>query len=341
MALLFMDGFDHQTSKGWVPAITSFVAGRNGGNAMQPGQSISWSATRRLGFSPTSHVFVGVAVLANANDFGSPTSSSLMLLGDGGATNHLTINYSPTGAIQLRRGEGNGTVIATSVQTALDSVWHYLEVEATIADAGGIAKVRLNGIEVINYTGDTRNGGTATTIDAIGHARGSGASQISIDDMYVCSDSGPAPYNTFLGDVTIPFRLANGNGSLSQWVGSDGNSADNYLLVDEAGAPNTTDYVASDVIGNRDLVAVQDMSSLTGSVLAAQTVVYAAKSDAGAASLKTLQRSSTGTVVADAVAQPMSTTYAAYGGDIRVLDPDNTSWTHTKINNLEVGVETA
>ena len=341
MALVFMDGFDHQSSKGWAPAVSSFVAGRNGGSAMQAPASISFSPTRRVGFTPVSHAFVGAAALASSGDFGSSSSSSLMLLGDGGSTTHLTVNYSATGALQLRRGEGSGTVLATSTQRVLDSVWHYLEIEATIADAGGIAKVRLNGVEVINFTGDTRNGGTSTNIDGLGCGRGTGAgASISLDDVYVCDDSGSAPYNTYLGDVTIPFRLANGNGVLSQWVGSDGNSTDNYLLVDET-APNTTDYVASDVPGDRDLVTVQDMTSTTGSVLAAQTVVYGAKSDAGAANVKMIQRASTGTVVADAVGQPLSTTYATYGGEIRVLDPDSTAWTHAKINSLEVGVEVA
>jgi hypothetical protein len=335
-----MDGFDHQSSKGWTPAVTSFISGRNGGSAMQPPATISFSPSRRIGFSPASHVFIGAAVMANSADFGSQSSSSLMVLGDNGSTTHLTVNYSATGVIQLRRGEGSGAIIATSAERVQDSVWHYLEIEATIADAGGVAKVRLNGVEVINFTGDTRNGGTATTIDGLGCGRSSGGSLIGLDDLYVCDDTGAAPYNTFLGDVTIPFRLADGNGALSQWVGSDGNSTDNYLLVDET-VPNTSDYVASDVTGNRDLVTVQNMTSTTGTVLAAQTVIYGAKSDAGAANVKMLQRASTGTVFADATGQPLSTTYAAYGGEIRVLDPDGTAWTHTKINNLEVGVEVA
>lgn len=257
---------------------------------------------------------------------------------DGGATRHLSVNFAAGGQIQLRRGVSSGTVIATSTYAPVVGAWVYYEMQATIADSGGTCVLKADGVEIINYSGDTRNAGTSTDIDAVVIAGSSGGTE-AFDDLYVLNTAGSAPYNTYLGDVKIETLVPNGNGATSQWVGSDGNSTDNYLLVDDPTA-NTSDYTSSPTVGERDLYTMSDLVTTSGTVLAVQPLAYVQKSDANSASVKALLRSSGGTVVASP-ARVLSTSWTMVAGDLRTTDPDGAGWTIASVNGLQSGVETA
>ena len=60
-----------------------------------------------------------------------------------------------------------------------------------------------------------------------------------------------------------------------------------YTLVDDA-APNTTDYVSSATVGQRDTYGMQDLTAATGTIYGVQLNLAALKSDAGARSIKPL-----------------------------------------------------
>ena len=88
--------------------------------------------------------------------------------------------------------------------------------------------------------------------------------QMRFDDVYLVDTS--APNGDFLGDVRVAYLAPNGNGASSQFVGSDLNSVDNYLLVDEVPANDDTDYVQSDVLNNIDTYALADLPANAGVV---------------------------------------------------------------------------
>jgi hypothetical protein len=258
---------------------------------------------------------------------------AVTVFGDTGATAHLSVNFDAAGRIQLRRGTSSGTIIATTAGTPLAAgSWHYVELKCTINDTTGTAIVHLDEVEVINFTGDTKNAGTNSTIDAISLP---GAVNGIVDDFYVYDATGSAQ-NDFAGDVTIRPLRPNGNGAASAWLGSDGNSTDNYLLVDEQPF-NTTDYVASSTATDRDLYDLEDLIG-SPAVISVQVLAYAAKSDAGTRSIKTAQRSSGGTVVTSS-SVALSTTFTTLAGPIRTTDPDGSAWTASLVNTLQAGVE--
>ena len=118
--------------------------------------------------------------------------------------------------------------------------WYYLEISVTIDDAIGEVHVRLNGstTDEVSYTGDTKNAGTATDIDAVRFAFSG-----RIADVYVLNSLG-SMNNNFLGDVAVRTLIPDGNGTSSQLTGSDGNTTDNYLLVDEHNY-SSADYVGT------------------------------------------------------------------------------------------------
>lgn len=336
MALLGHDGYGFWPvlMSGQVLSAGTPVAatGRDGvGGAAATGTNDTPRVKRTI--TPTARLFGGVAQKVHSGTFGSGTTAAIMFHGDTGATDHITLNWDAAGRIQVRRGTGSGAIIATSTHTpVISGSWVHIGWEVTIADAGGIVNVWLNGVQVITFTGDTKNAGTSTNIDAISVPAGL---NVFSDDLY-WNDNLGGVQNTFLGDLSVKEVRGNGNGASSQWVGSDGNSTDNYLLTDEVPL-NTTDYVASSTAADRDLYAVADLT-ITGSVLAVQVHAYAQKTDAGARSLKTLQRSSGGTVVASS-ALPLTTTYGVLSGTLRTTDPDGAAWTVATVNSCQYGIE--
>lgn len=336
MALLLMDGFE--TAPVLKPGTVSStgtntaVTGRDGVGKGCIG-AFSGDLNVSVPGAPSALV-VGFGVSFKINSFGTPSYAWPTLIATDG-TSHLSVNPATNGQLQLRRGAAGGTILATSTQSVLTDTWYFIEMQATIADTGGICVVRVNGQEWINYTGDTRSGGTSTQFGTvrIGHGNGYVA---GLDDLYLLDTTGSAPYNTFLGDVGIKAITPNGNGAASQWVGSDGDSVDNYALVDEQ-PWNSTDYVGSDAAGDRDLYACSDLG-ISGTVHAVQVNAYASMSDTGTRSLRTLVRDAGGTVAASPDLA-LSTSWAAVQGPIRTTDAAGSPWTIASVNSHQYGIE--
>lgn len=268
----------------------------------------------------------------------SPGAGIITFSTDAGATRHLSILYKSDGVIEVRRGTASGTILASaSTGQAHQDTWNYIEVKATIADAGGIVQVRMNGsaTPLINFTGDTRNGGTSTLIDTVGIG---GASQCRWADWYILDTAGSAPNNDFLGDVRVYVLQPTGSGNYSQLVGSDGNSTDNYLLVDEA-PYSTADYVGSATIGQKDSYAMADLPAGVSQVFGVMELAIVAKSDAGAAGMKQLLRVSGTDYTTAALALSTS-----YGEMVNLRDTNpftGVAWTPGGVNGIEAGVEVA
>lgn len=256
---------------------------------------------------------------------------------DGGTINHLSLNFDSTGRLLLRRGATSGTIIATSTLNFPAALaWHSFQVKVIVHDTTGVCVVKVDGVEWINFTGDTRNGGTSTRPDRIHLGAGNPGNQF-VDDFLV-NDTAGSVNNSWTGEVSIVGLRANGDGGSSQLVGSDGNSVQNYLQVDEYPL-TTTDYNGSPTVGQLDTYAMTNVGK-TGTVLAVREFAYAAKSDAGASSFKHVMRNAGGTMVKGA-AIPLSTSYLCYPGPVWETDPAGAAWTVANVDALELGFEVA
>jgi len=210
--------------------------------------------------------------------------------------------------------------------------FHYIEIKVKIDNTTGTIDCHLDGVSEISGTGlDTQNTGNATA-NQVRLGVGAGATwDCAYDDYYIADGTGG---QTFLGDVRVEALFPNGNGNSSQFVGSDSNSTDNYLLVDETTPNGDTDYVESSTVGNKDTYTYTDLTPGSGTVYAVQPIPYARKSDAGTRSIVSVARLS-GTE-ADSSAETLSTTYQ-YLPDIRETKPGGGSWTVADVNNSEFG----
>lgn len=336
MTLRFIDSFDHYVTadgglKGYTYAATGVTAaiGRNGTAGVRSGNT-NFPCDLVLPGADFNPIIVGFAYRAS-----SLSLASLVQFAHSG-TMHIHIDLTSTGFLQVRRGQ-NGTVLGTGTFQFTAGVYAYVEAKVNIHGSTGSVEVKVNGATDINITGaNTQNGGTAAvnTLRLFYSGTAVGTT-MDIDDLYVCDTAGSVN-NDFLGDVRVEALLPNGNGNSSQLVGSDSNSTDNYLLVDEAAPNGDTDYVESSTVSDKDTYAFGNLTSTSGTVLGVQVLPYARKTDAGTRSIKSVARLS-GTEE-DSADKTLSTSYA-YLKDIRETKPGGGAWSISDVNSAEFGVK--
>ena len=246
-------------------------------------------------------------------------------------TVHMVMTIDSNGAIHGRLGAGNG---ANQVQSAngvitLD-IWHHFEVYCSVNDSGGRFRVMIDGVQAFDFTGDTRNGGSDTTVGAVRVGR-------NVNGQWHVSDLRISNSATNLGVTTVWMSLPNGNGNTSGMMGSDGNQTDNYLLVDEATPNGDTDYVFSDTEGVFDLYQLSDLPSGTWDVLAVQSTFNTRTSDGGSKFVRPVFRSGGSNATGASQLVP-----ASYLSRMEVFEQNPvgpTAWTQPNFNSLEVGPE--
>lgn len=249
-----------------------------------------------------------------------------------GATQHVLIQGGSGGEVVIKRGDG--TTLYTSPPNTLQlSTWAYIEVMVTLGDApDGALKVAVNGTTLTDQTGiDTRNGGAGLVFDTV-YIWGV---NYYIDDLYFANGAGTRN-NDLLGDTRIYTLFPNGNGFHSDLLGSDGDSIDNYLQVDEP-TPSTADYNESATVGSIDTYSLDDLPVTTGIIRGIQHTLYAAKSDAGARSAREIIRS--GSVDSSGADLTLGTGYVNFDAIHEVNPSDSSEFTITDINLLETGIE--
>ena len=330
MALLYMDGFDAGdiAGKGWTqpgnlssgtsPA-TRFGTGRWGSSAG------GYLHSRPI--TTSSQVFVGVAMANTYMD--AQLRTYITFLGDTGATQHITMGIGSTGFF-LYRGNQFGTLIGSHSFGVVSGTFYHIETSVTIHSSTGNVVVKLNGNTIINFTGNTKNGGTNNSIDAFGIGSNGGVTSY-FDDLWICNDTGAAPYNTFLGDCRIHTIVPNGVGSSTQLTPSSGA---NYTTVDEL-PYSATDYVYG-TAGQTDLYATSDLPGGTGVIYGVQTNAVVKKTDAGTISARSALKSGASTYYSS------STSIGTTDQVVTRIDQTNpatsNAWSSGEVNSIEIGV---
>lgn len=338
MALLFMDGFGGQDvgykwDLGSSAYVTASASPRVAG-CYYLTSSTGAACVYSKSFTASNRIFLGYGWYT----LGTTDNLPLSFYGDGGTTQHISlIRNSTTGLIEIHRGSAGGTLLATGTHAIANNQWNYFEVSVTISDTIGEVHVRLNGqtTDEVSFTGDTKNGGTATTIDRVVFNFSNGTSN-RLSDVYLLNDTGPAPNNNFLGDVVVRTLSPSGNGTYSQLVGSDADSVNNYLLVDEH-PYSGTDYVGSATVGQKDTYSMTDLPAGVSTVYAMQIAGMMAKSDASLGQARYVVRS--GGTDYGGVTRALTTTYTGYYEIYEQNPATAAQWTPTDINNMESGME--
>jgi len=264
------------------------------------------------------------------------TTGALVMFYDGSGE-QISLDVDPMGRLHLARG---ATILAYSSKNLIRQKWQYIEVKWNCVNSIGADTfiVRLDGVEVINLAATTdcqAQAGSGVTIIYIQGA--SHASNNYFDDLYVLDLTGAAPNNDFLGDIQITALNPNGNGNASDFTGSDADSTDNYLHVDETIPDWDTSYVESLTIGHVDLYTYEDLPATPDTIYAVQTVMVARKDTAGARYGNLLTRVNSTNYNGDTFA-PVEGSYT-YHTKIWELNPDDSAaWAGADVNGAEFGV---
>jgi len=224
------------------------------------------------------------------------------------------------------------------------NIWIYLEIKVKIHDTAGTIEVRVDGQTVFSASGvDTRNAGTGIC-NSITHyvqsANPPADYSFKMDDYYLLNNAGSAPFNDFLGDVTIEYAQPSGDSSVA-WTPSAGANWDAVNDSQATTTPVTTDYVSSSTDDQSDLYTLPSASAVAPSdILAVASYGYADKTDSGSRTVALTQELSGSTVQSS----DLPLRYSGNGGPqylryIRDLAPDGAAWTLTKRNSMKTGIK--
>lgn len=338
MTLRFVDSFDHYATgdvlEKWTAPETSISTqaiatgtGRRGTNGWT-----SSGTSRGLIKGVPNHATHIIGFAVNFGGAVPTVAANIIEFREGGQT-HLAVRINADLSLSVRRAT---TTLATVGGVLPANGFFYLEFKGTVHDTTGAYEVRVNGANVLSASGiDTRDGGAGVTASVV---LGCVISNMVFDDLYICDGAG-STNNDFLGDVRVDCFQPSGNGNSSQLLGSDGNSTDNYLLVDETAPNDDTDYVSSSTVSQKDTYAFPNMSHTPATINGVQVVMSAKKDDAGLRSIASVTRS--GGADTDGTTQAVSTSYFYY---MQILETDpNTAaaWTQSGFDAAEFGIKVA
>lgn len=253
-----------------------------------------------------------------------------------GSTVHIDVRVSSNGRLFVTRA---GTQISPEGATVLTpNAWYGLEIWLEISDTAGVVRIWLNGnlTPEINLTGvDTRNGASGLAQNMFLD----GAWVVDLCDFVVYDDLGTVNNVAPLGDLRVEYVMPNGNGAASDFVGSDGNSIDNFLLVDEMPVNHDTDFVESATAGAKDTYEMGGLAVSTGNVLAVGAVLFARKTDAGTRQIVPVYRLAGG-AEADGALMTLGSSYASLS-EVAESRPGGGAYTIADVNGMQVGVKVA
>lgn len=345
MSLIWADGFENSSL--WTRKYTltgstlpTTTTGRSGNGCLLTGGGTA-SAIRWGIPSAQQHATIIIGFAAkwlSTTAFPATTGDPFIrFLGDNGSTTHNFMYFATTGGGTANMTRGTASIGTTST-TFTDNVWYYIEIKCVLGDGtAGQIVVNVNGVQALDTGGtDTKNAGTGSVYDTIViPSRNSASQNTVIDDLYILNGAGSV-YNNFLGDVTIETLRPNGNGNSSQFTGSDGNSTDNYLLVDEA-TYDSADYVQSSTTNHKDLYTYSDLAASSGSVKGVVAYATAQKTASGAQNFRQISRISSTDYNGSSVALDTSDLPRT---QVWEQSPATSSdWTISEVNGAEFGVE--
>lgn len=296
MALLFIDSFDHydtahrlakwttdsSTNPVTQPSSTIIAgAGRCGSNAMFFGGGAgTLYVAKGLTFSGLTGI-CGYAVqflsqLQNTLNFFAFTSLA-------GSLTNVYFTRQIDGSISAWVTGSPPTLLgSTPADSVKTGIFYFLEFKVLIDLAAGSVEIRVNGVSKFAVAGVRT---VATSAGAIADLTGIVFSNMPnngyyIDDLYVCDTSGPAPNNTYLGDVRVEYLAPRAAGAHQDWalVGA----ASHWQAVWDGSAPDDdTSYLSSSTVSQIDTELYAQTGLPSGTIFGVQINIFGRKTDSG------------------------------------------------------------
>ncbi len=258
-----------------------------------------------------------------------PAASYQMFLQFGNADGaQMGISINPTSlALELRRGT---TLVASGTKVITTNNWYQLEGYLSIANAGGIGQLRLNGIASpleIDFSGDTQEQAANTiTLIKLGNLGLANNGLWYFDDMIFDTTD-------WVGNTRIQAIIPNGAGTNTNWTPSAGA---NYECVNEI-PPSDTDYVETNINDILDTYACSNLSGTIDNIKCVQIQARCIKEgDPTPENLQLAVRSGGADYVSGNKAVPSILPVSLF--NIWETDPNTSlAWTVSGVNDAEIG----
>jgi len=336
MSLLFYDGCDHLDARAEVAdkwtfediASVNTTGGRFGGGCYELAPIFDEIYQDITGVT---EVFAGVQVKMPTLG----TNEELMLFKNGTASQIEIEVTGQAGSIRVNRG-GSVIIDQSAGGVITTDTWHSIEVRVVHSNTVGVVQVHVDGVQVINFSGDTIPA-SAADIDRIEFRAPTFTGNALLDDFYILDTNGSAPVNTFLGDWKIDTIFPDGDGNYTEFDTTNG-SATHALNVDDNPPDDDTTYNETATANDRDTFTMANLAAITSQVVFSVQQVTRAEGISGTSNFQNMFRIS----ASDYNSSSFTTTQNVYLYFLTIndLNPDSAAaWTETIINGLESGVE--
>lgn len=328
MALLFLDSFDHYSDPAdkYLSGGGTIVTGRHG-NGLQGGEC-------RVALIPASaRVVIGAAF-----NLGSTFNEIFEIHDIAGQV--CTITTENDGALEITMFGGPSARTDSDVLHL--STWHYIELDLTIQInvAGGNwtyslsnCDAYIDGVQVLNTTLGASIAVTETSAYGWSHIDILPTGSLTIiDDLYILDGSG-AMANAPLGDVQIDVIRPNGAGASTGWTASG--AATNWDCVNDLTPDGDTTRVTATAAATSDLYEMENVDT-DDTILGAQLLVSARRTDEGFATLAALLRHAAATT--ELTTRGLATSYFYRNRECFTEMPNSDALTDANVNALQAGI---
>ncbi len=246
------------------------------------------------------------------------------------------VGVSPTGQAVAFTHRENATVLARSAAGVfVEDRWHHVELIFNPRDSGGVAVVYVDGVQVLNFSGDTNATGTQPTSWIGVKVNSGGSGDLNIDDLIAWDINGSDFDYAQLSRLHIIETLDMDGDDAVQFTPLSGT---NFSNIDDAAFHDTdTSYNASPTVGHVDLFTVEDQAATPDQILALVVHMRARKTAVGSVIMR--GRLVVGATTSEGVDFPL-TTSVAHNHDAWGKNPDTgVAWGNTDANTIKAGYE--
>lgn len=240
MSLLLVEGFDEYTTSAQMNAVghltngdttnCTFQAGqgRFGGGALRMGEALGDIQLFFATFSTTAaHIAFGTKCAAIVG----PAILMRLERNFGGNLGVVDIGIDADEKIYITKAGVTPAVLATeATQSLQNNTYHHVEVHFWAHATTGIAKVWVDGVLVINFSGNTL--GTNWSGFSIARPGWLGANTF-FDDIVIWNEATSDFAMTWMGPHRVATLRPRAEGASAQWTPTSG--TDNALMLDELG----------------------------------------------------------------------------------------------------------
>lgn len=280
---------------------------------------------------PSNQATVGVALKNWTAGFGSE-NSDLMAFYNASATAHVRVRVTVNGYITIETAAG--VVATTDGPVITTNAWYQIEAKVVIDNAVGTVEVRVNNVNVVDFTGDTQN--SDATVYSVGANRDTTSQSNGYNKDIVIWDGTGSSGNDFQGFVAAYLIVPDADITDGGWTLSTG--SDIYALLDET-PPDDADYVSAD--DSPPAPFEINFTSLPVDAVSVRTlipIVRAKKTDSGVASLQ-VSLSPDGVDYEEGDDRPMTTAFT-YWYDQMPTDPaTSAAWIPGAVNTVRARVD--